>query len=608
MAASSKNACKKGEAGREIMAEERVQRRLAAILAADVVGYSRLMDADEAGTLARLKAIRADVLDPKIEAFRGRVFKNTGDGALVEFGSAVDAVQCAIEVQRELKIPTANTPEEKQMVFRIGISLGDVMVDGDDLFGNGVNIAARMEGLAEPGGICVSGNVQEHVVNTPDVSFDDMGEQFIKNIDRPIRVFRLVSGETEISPVKGLGEALRSKDKPSIAVLPFANRSHEEEHGYLAEGIAEDIITKLSKLSSLFVIGGHSSAALMGKSADARKVGQELDVKYVLEGAVQRSGGRVRITVKLVDSDDNHNLWTDRYDRNLTDIFDLQDEVAEEVVKALALELTPAETSRLSQKQGGSLEVYNLYQQARAAVNPPSRANTLAARSILQRVVQLDPNYAPGFAGLSLSHARAVFFGHSDNPDEDLSKAFGIAKQAIQIDNSLGICHSAYARACYAARQFDESIVQSERAVAMQPGDADSYGYLGVHLAHGCRALEAVDACKRALEIEPNFIRAPYMNQLGFAQWAAFQYEEAIDTLQRNMDRGGPPHTIAGQAYWTACLVELDRIEEAMRKATALREGFPEFTPQTWTLGHWYKDSKDTERLVTAILKTGLWD
>jgi tetratricopeptide (TPR) repeat protein len=252
----------------------------------------------------------------------------------------------------------------------------------------------------------------------------------------------------------------------------------------------------LSKLSGLFVIGGNSSATFKDKSVDARKVGQELNVKYVLEGAIQRSGERVRITVKLVDTTDNHNLWTDRYDRNLVDIFDLQDEVADEVVNALELELSPAETDRLSQKQGGNLEAYHLYQQARAAVNPPSRANTLAARNILQRVVELEPNYAAGFAGLSLSHARAVFFGHSDDPDTDLSKAFEFAKQALVIDSTLGICHSAYARACYAARQFDEAIIKSEHAVATQPGDADSYGYLGVHLAHGSRALEAVDAVK----------------------------------------------------------------------------------------------------------------
>ncbi|MDA1326837.1 MAG: adenylate/guanylate cyclase domain-containing protein, partial [Proteobacteria bacterium] len=561
------------------MAEERVQRRLAAILAADVVGYSRLMEKDEAGTLARLQSLRAEIIDPKISEHSGRIVKTMGDGLLVEFGSAVNAVENALAIQSAIADHNVDLPENQRLVFRVGINLGDVLIEGDDIHGDGVNVAARLEGLCGPGEVFLSGSVFDQVSGKIVATFDNLGEQTVKNIARPISVYRAGSGQRTSVKSTDLSETLRPPDKPSIAVLPFASYSHDEEQGYLADGIAEDIITQLSKISGLFVIGGNSSATYKDRTIGAREVGRELGVKYVLEGSVRRSGERIRISAKLVDTADNHNLWIDRYDRTLTDIFDLQEEVANEVANALELRLSPAEMGRLSQKQGGSLEVYNLHQQARAAVNPPLKANTLAARSILQRAIEIDPSYAPGFAGLSISHARAVFYGHSDDPDRDLSEAFKFATKALSLDSTLGICHSAYARACYAPRQFDQAIHHSQHAVEIQPGDADSYGYLGVHLAHGSRALESIDAIKRALEIEPMFIRGPYLNQLGFSYWAAYLYEEAIEALQKNIDRGGPSHSILGQSYWTACLVELGRLDEAKQKATGLRDGFPDFSP-----------------------------
>lgn len=590
------------------MTEERVQRRLAAILVADVVGYSRLMEQNEEGTRARLRSVHAETILPRITADGGRIVKTSGDGILVEFPSAVDAVRNALEIQTAMADHNAGLPEDQRLVFRVGINLGDVIIEGDDIHGDGVNVASRLEGLCEPGEVYVSGTVHDHVTGKLTARFEDLGEQSIKNITRPIRVYRAGTGPSASAGLAGMSETLRTPDKPSIAVLPFAALSQDEEQGYLADGIAEDIITQLSKISGLFVIGGNSSATYKDRAIGAREVGRELGVKYVLEGSVRRSGERVRISAKLVDTTDNHNLWIDRYDRNLVDIFDLQDEVSNEVVKALKLQLSPAETNHVGRKQGGSLEAYELYQQARVAVNPPSRANMLAARNILERVVEIDPNYAAGISGLSISHARAIFFGHSDDPDTDLSKAFQYAEKALSIDNSLGICHSAYARACYAARRFDDAIEHSKRAVETQPGDADSYGYYGVHLFHAGKALEGVNAIERALEIEPNFIRGPYLNQLGFAYWAAYEYEQSIETLQMNMDRGGPPHTTQGQVYWIASLLELGRLDDAREKATILRDSYPEFSPHTWAEAHWYKDPKDTERLVEAVLKTGLWD
>ena len=590
------------------MADERVERRLAAILVADVVGYSRLIEQDEEGTRTRLGSLLGEIVDPRIAADGGRTVKSTGDGILVEFSSAVNAVRNGLAIQAAMADRNAALTDDAKLVFRIGINLGDVIIEGDDIHGDGVNVAARLEGLCTPGEVYVSGTVHDHVEGKLAARFENLGEHSVKNITRPIRVYRAETGPISSAAPAGLNETLRPPDKPSIVVLPFESRSQDEQQGYLADGIAEDIITQLSKISGLFVIGGNSSAAYKGRSIGAREVGRELGVKYVLEGSVRQSGDRVRISAKLVDTADNHNLWIDRYDRDLVDIFDLQDEVSNEVVKALELQLSPAEARHLSYKQSGNLEAYNLYQQARAAVNPPSKANTLAARNILQRVVEIDPNYAAGFAGLSLSHARAVFFGHSDDPDDDLSKAFEFAEKALSLDNTLGICHSAYARACYAERRFDDAIFHSKRAVETQPSDADSYGYLGVHLFHAGRALEGVDAIKRALEIEPAFIRGPYRNQLGFAYWAAHQYEQSITSLQMNLDKGGPPQLRQGQAYWTASLVKLDRLDDARQKAENLIAEFPDFSPHTWTDAQWYKDPKDTERLIEALLKTRLWD
>ncbi len=313
------------------MAEERVQRRLAAIMAADVVGYSRLMEQDEVGTLARLKSLRSEVFDPRTKQFDGRIFKNTGDGALAEFGSAFDAVQCAIEIQRTLARRNADLPEELRIILRVGIRLGDVIVEGDDLFGNGVIVAARMEGLAEPGAICVSGNVHEHIGNALDVTFEDLGEQAVKNIDRPIRAYRVHLEPAAVHPiVQQLDAPFALPDKPSIAVLPFNNLSTDPEQEFFGDGLSEDIITTLSKISNLFVIARNSSFVFKGQAVDVRKVAGDLGVRYVLEGSVRVAGKRLRVSAQLIDAVDGGHLWADRFDRRMDDIFDIQDEIMRE--------------------------------------------------------------------------------------------------------------------------------------------------------------------------------------------------------------------------------------------------------------------------------------
>ena len=307
------------------MAEERVQRRLAAILAADVVGYSRMMDADEAGTLARMKSLRSEIFDPKFNHFGGRMFKNTGDGALAEFGSAVDAVQCAVEIQRDVAARYTGMPEGQQIQLRIGVSQGDVIVDDDDLYGNGVNVAARMEGLAEPGSVFVSGNVYDHVGNALPVTFEDLGEQPVKNIDRPIRIFRVLdSSSTTAQQAERL---ISLPDKPSIAVLPFQNLSGDPEQEYFSDGITEDIITALSRIRQFFVIARNTTFTYKGQAVDVQALAKDLGVRYVLEGSVRKAGNRVRITAQLIDGETGNHIWAEKYDRSLDDIFEIQDEI-----------------------------------------------------------------------------------------------------------------------------------------------------------------------------------------------------------------------------------------------------------------------------------------
>ena len=334
------------------MAEARVERRLAAILAADIVGYSRLMGVDEAGTLKRVKALRAELLHPKVAAYNGRIVKTTGDGTLIEFPSAVDAVQHAVDVQREMAQRNANLPGGERMALRMGINLGDIIIDGDDIYGDGVNVAARLEGLAEPGGICISGTVYEHVRGKLEIAFEDVGEHTLKNIARPVRVYRVRMDKAVAITAPAL------PDKPSIAVLPFQNMSGDPEQEYLADGIVEDTLTALSQVSSLFVVARNSSFAFKGKNPDVREVGRLLGVRYVLEGSVRRSGDRLRVTAQLIDATDGSHVWAERYDRQVQDIFDIQDELTKEIVTALRIQLTDGEQANIWLRSTHNVEAW----------------------------------------------------------------------------------------------------------------------------------------------------------------------------------------------------------------------------------------------------------
>ena len=375
------------------MAEARVERRLAAILAADVVSYSRMMGTDEEGTLAALKAYRRELIDPKIAEHRGRIVKTTGDGLLVEFASVVDALRCAVEFQRGMAERNVEVPREKLIEFRVGIHQGDIIIDGGDIFGDGVNVAARLEGLAEPGGICVSGRVQEDARGKIDIVFEDAGEQLLKNIERPVRVYRMRPNSAALSHQP----ALVLPDKPSIAVLPFQNMSGDPEQDYFADGIVEDIITALSRFRNLFVIARNSSFTYKGRAVDVKQVSRELGVRYVLEGSVRKATNRVRITGQLIDATTGAHLWADRFDGTLEDVFDLQDQVTVSVVSAIAPTLEQVEIERAKRKPTASLVAYDYFLRGTASLHQGTKEAISEALRLFYQAIELDREFSSAY-------------------------------------------------------------------------------------------------------------------------------------------------------------------------------------------------------------------
>jgi len=412
---------------------DRVERRLAAILAVDVAGYSRLMGEDEEGTLAALRAIRREVGDPKITEHRGRIVKTTGDGLLVEFASVVDAVRCAVEVQREMVARNAAVPAGRRIEFRMGVNVGDIIIEEGDIFGDGVNIAARLEALAEPGGICISAAAHEQVRDKLDFSFEDMGEQQVKNIARPVRTHRIVVGSTTqpITAAAATATELPLPAKPSLAVLPFQNMSGDPEQEYFADGIVEEITTGISRLPWLFVIARNSSFTYKGKAVDVKQVARELGVRYVLEGSVRKAANRVRITAQLIDTTSGAHIWADRFDGALDDIFELQDQVASGVVGAIEPKLRQSEIERATRKPTESLDAYDLYLRALLGVHQLTSEGVENAIRQLERALEIDPSYGPAAALAAYCRARQVAHGWARRTPELEAVALHFARRAI---------------------------------------------------------------------------------------------------------------------------------------------------------------------------------
>lgn len=575
------------------MSEERVQRRLAAILAIDVVGYSRLTERDEVGTLAALKSRRREILQPMISKHHGRIVKLIGDGALIEFGSAVNAVDCAVELQKAMDIANADLAGDRRIVLRAGINLGDVMVEGNDLYGDGVNVAARLESMSEPGGLCISGSVFEQINGKLPHSFVSLGPQTLKNIDRPIQTYRL-AGKDGAAVVTSAVE-LSLPVKPSIVVLPFVNMSADAEQAYFVDGLAEDLITDLSKVPELFVIARNSSFAYKGRSVDIRQIARELGVKYVLEGSARRVADRVRINAQLIDAPAGGHIWADRFDRDLADIFAAQDEVVGKIVEGLAGKLAAANLKE--RYRPTNLGAYDLYLRGRAEWAHSTEAG-VAAIPLFERAIALDPNYADAYRWLAISQCEAwVFRNHPMNPLRQQSMAS--ARKAIELDPENSGTHWVLAFILLLERQWDESAKEYEISLRLNPNDADAWANFGDLKTYEGRGVEALACIEKALRLNP---RPPswYFWLLGGAQSAAGKYEQAVKTL-----RNDATYRTESRVNLASILARLGRFEEAREEATLYLATNPHFKISHWVKSQPYRDLALRDMYVEGLRKAG---
>ncbi len=554
------------------MESQSIERKLAAILSADVKGYSRLMGEDEVATIRTLTAYR-EVMAALIRQHRGRVVDSPGDNLLAEFASVVDAVQCAVEIQQELKKRNADLPAPRKMEFRIGINLGDVLVEGEKIYGDGVNIAARLEGLADGGGICVSGIVYDQVenkLNFLNLGYEYLGEQTVKNIAKPVPVYRVHLDPGTAAPVmRGKSEATSSRpplpDKPSIAVLPFANLSGDPEQEYFSDGITEDLITDLSKLSGLFVISRNSAFLYKSKAVNPQQVSRELGVRYMLEGSVRKAGNRVRISAQLIDTTTGYHLWADRYDRELQDIFAVQDEVTQKIVAALQVTLTEGEQKRPRRPPTNNLDAYEHFLRGLECYWRRTREANTQARRMFERAIELDPDFAAAHAWLGRAYMIEWAFQWSDDPQIP-ERAAALAQRAVALDDSLPVAHQTLAYVFLLQKQFAQAIAEAERAMVLEPNDADACVTLGEILSCAGRPQEAVGLVEKALRLDPHY-PASYLFALGQAYYLTGRHEEAIAALKRLLTRN-PNHP---RAHFFLAMVysEVGRKEEARTEIAA---------------------------------------
>jgi adenylate cyclase len=638
-----------------------MERKLAAILHADVKGYSRLMGEDEEATLRTLTAYR-DEIDAIIRQHRGRVVGSAGDSVLAEFASVVDAVQCAVVIQATLKAENASLSPQRKMEFRIGINLGDVMVQGEQIYGDGVNIAARLESLAEPGGIYISGTVYEQVKNKLTLEYEYLGEQQVKNIAEPVRVWRIRveesgspgsgvrSPESKVESQKprrvGMAHrhqvvvavvglllivgtivavryffrpplspqssvlvtqaeptpALPLPDKPSIVVLPFTNISGDPEQEYFSDGVTEDIITDLSKISGLFIIARNSAFTYKGKAVMVQEVGRELGVRHVLEGSVRKAGDQVRITAQLVDATTGGHVWSERYDRPLTDLFVLQDEITQKIVLALKVELLPEEQERLRLFPTGNLEAHDYSWRGAESFWRLSKEDNLRARQMFEKAIALDPTFATAYVNLSATYWVEWTFQWSQDP-QALERAFALAQHARDLDDSLHYAHQMLGLLYAQKGQYDLAIAEAQRAVMLAPNWALNYAALGIVLRQAGKPGDAIESIEKGIRLDPHF--AAYTSAtLGMAYYLAGRYDEALTTLKRHLARY--PTNPTARLYLAATYSETSQEDAARAEAAEILRVNPQFSLEVWRQRTPFKDHAAQERLFNALRKAGL--
>ena len=592
------------------MASKRLDRRLSAILAADVAGYSQLVGADEEGTIGQLKAHRAAVFDPKLAEHNGRLVKTTGDGLLAEFASVVDAVRCAVDVQRGMVSRNADVPEAKRIEFRIGVHVGDIIVEDDDIFGDGVNVAARLEGLAEPGGICVSARVQEDVEGRLDVGFMDEGEQQLKNIARPIRVYRVALDGAEArieakarvaSP--GTGAV---PDMPSIAVLPFQNMSADPDQEFFADGMVEDIITDLSRYRNIFVIARNSTFTYKGRAVDVKQVGRELGVRYVLEGSVRRAGSRIRITGQLIDAATAVHIWADRFEGGLEDIFDLQDRVAASVVGAIVPQLRQAEVERAKRKPTESLDAHLCLMRGLASFQRWGRESIDEALRLALRAIELDPNYSTPYGLAVTCYVVRKTNGWMVDPALEIAETARLAARAAQVgsDDAFTLSSSGFAIANILG-DLDNGAALIDRALALIPNSALALvqsGYVRVWLGEPDRAIEQVQQAMRLSPVDA--LMFMMQGAMAFAHFTAGRYDEAFAWAEKALQRN--PFVSPATRIATASAAFLGRPLEARKYLALLRQLDPGLVVSNLHERVNLRRPDDLARLAEGLRKAGL--
>jgi adenylate cyclase len=621
-----------------------MDRKLAAVLAADVAGYSALMEEDEERTHAAFLVCRS-AAEAIITRHGGRVFGGAGDSIMAEFGSPVEALRAAIEFQQDLMTRPLDLPPGRRMAFRIGINLGDVMVDGDELYGDGVNIANRLQSLAEPGGIRISGNEYDYVKNKLRVSCVDLGKQQLKNIDEPVRVYRVLEGSiapagrrwratgwrraalgfATLALVVGAAVAawqlhLRSSeqakqsvsqqadapplpDQPSIAVLPFINLSGDPAQEYFSDGLTTDITTDLSKFAYLFVIAGNSAFTYKGKVAKAQEIGRDLGARYLLEGTVQKASGKLRINAQLIDATSGHHLWADRYEGAAPDLFVFQDEIIRAVVSSLAIKVSDAELRRVSQRETNDMSAYDLWLKGRATFFDPqkeSKEGNDEARGYFEEAIKLDPNFSRAYGKLSYTYVRDWQNDWSDAPEQALSQALGLALKAVALGGGESDNHWNLAMVYSAMGQFDQAMAEYEAAKSLNPNDPNLLAEMGEHLIQDGRSAEAITQVNEAIKRNNKDTPYWYYWTLGRALYMTDRYDEAIATLKQIND---PPYDIA--LVLAACYAQQGRMEEAHTELQKFRAVEPDWTLKDSARYFWRKD-EDKQHWLKGLELAGL--
>ncbi len=580
------------------MAEERMERRLSAILAADIAGYSALMGADEARTVRDLKGHQAVVL-PMVGEFAGRVIDTAGDGILAEFPSVVNAVNCAVAIQSKMAERNGAIEPERRMQFRVGINIGDVVYDETRIYGDGINVAARLEGIAEAGGICISSKVYEEISGRIDLVCQDIGEQQLKNIARPVRAYRVrLDG---VAPTAAPAPAL--PEKPSIAVLPFQNMSGDPEQEYFADGMTEDLITDLSKVSGLFVIARNSSFVYKGRSAKVQEIGRDLGVRFVLEGSIRKAGNRLRITAQLIDAGSGGHLWAERFDRDLTDIFSTQDEVVEKIVGALAVTLTRGEEQRLRRRGTGSVDAYESWLRARELLTRATRESVMQARAMYRRAIEIDLNFAAPHAGLALAAIIDYVSDWALDPAQALDEAERWARRAVELNDQEPVSHMALGNVLLWRRDHEGALGEFRRMIALDPNFAQGHAATGMALMYAGRAAEALAPIAMAMRLDPHY-SSMVLHFLAQANFSLGNYDTAAQQLVGRIARN--PGTDASRMLLASCYGHLGRVEDARAVWAELLKVNPGFslTQRAGVLP--YKDAGDFQHIAEGLAKAGL--